>query len=121
MADDSSFTTERWVRIMCDYSADGVWHSDGASGCAEGLPVEEALIERIRQWQAWFETYEPWEDNPAEFDIEAFSAEGLAIAKAVKAALPDWTVIYFDEAALARASRKAPRHVYEYEISLDSN
>jgi hypothetical protein len=111
MTDDDSFAAERWVRIMCDYSAEGVWHKDGSGDSAAELPVDAALIERILRWQAWYET--ALDEN---FDVDAFSAEGLAIAKAVKAALPEWTVVYFDE---ARADLDAPRDTYEYEIHAD--
>jgi hypothetical protein len=116
MADYSTFAEERWVRIMCDYSADGVWHKDGAGDSADKLPLERTLIERIRRWQDWYET----QLDDANFDVNAFSAEGLSIARAVKNSLPDWTVIYFDEAELARASPGAPRSVFEYEVRLDS-
>jgi hypothetical protein len=116
MADYPTFAEERWVRIMCDYSADGVWHKDGCGDDADQLPIEKTLIDRIRRWQDWYETGL----RDADFDVKAFSAEGLSIARAVKEFLPDWTVIYFDEAALAQASPGSPRHVYEYEIRLDS-
>src|SRR5687767_10881130 len=108
MTNDNRFIEERFVRIMCDYTAEGVWHKDGLGAAAE-LPVDATLIERILRWQAWFETA-LYDDN---FDDSAFAAEGLAIAKAVKDALPDWTVVYFDQ---ARADLDAPRDTYEYEI-----
>jgi hypothetical protein len=51
-----------------------------------------------------------------------FSREGLSIAKAVKAELPGWTVVYCDE-ALASANlegrRTGPR-VYEITLPKDS-
>jgi hypothetical protein len=115
MADDQSFAEERWVRIMCDYSADGVWHKDGSGDSADELPIDRELIERIRRWQDWYET---GLDADSKFDVAAFSAEGLAIARSVKAALPDWTIIYFDEAALRSADRDSPRHTFEYEVLL---
>jgi hypothetical protein len=117
---DTSFAEERWVRIMCDYSADGVWHRDGAAGCADDLPLRPELIERIRQWQALYETND-YDARQPKFNWAAFSEEGLAIAKAVKVSLPDWTVVYFDEQALARVGSSAPRHLFEYEISLHTS
>jgi hypothetical protein len=112
--EDLPFTEERWVRIMADYSADGVWHRDGCGDSADELPVGADLIARIRRWQAWYEQDDP-RDPDARFDVEAFAAEGRAIAQAVKAALPDWTVVYFDEAACRRGG---PRETFEYEITL---
>jgi hypothetical protein len=108
-----TFTDERWVRIMCDYSADGVWHKDGAAGNADQLPVDKMLVARIRRWQDWWESCL---DRNSGFDVDGFSSEGLSIAQAVKLALPDWTVIYFDQAAVKHAGRHAPRNVFEYEI-----
>ncbi len=115
MTDNTTFAEERWVRIMCDYCADGVWHKDGAGGCADELPVSQELIDRILRWQESYETNDYNSPEP-KFDWEAFSAEGLSIAKAIKAALPEWTVIYFDAAASMRAGLNVPRHVYEYEV-----
>jgi hypothetical protein len=94
-----------WVRIMADALADGVWDRDGCGDRADALPVPADLVARIRAWQAWYDR-DGWGDDAgrplARFDLDAFAAEGLAIAQAVKAALPDWTVIYFDEAAAER-------------------
>lgn len=57
-----------------------------------------------------------------ESDWTNFSAEGLAIARAVKTELPGWTVFYFDEARACvvplDGKRRLPSTV-EYEILLD--
>jgi hypothetical protein len=112
---------EKWVRIMCDYCADGLWSKRGGACDLADLPVSAELLARIALWQAWFEKCPS--DGRGWPDIEAFSAEGESIARAVKAELPDWTVIYHDEAkaeALLRQGResyqRAPRQVFEYEI-----
>jgi len=73
-----------------------------------------AFWARIRAWQDWYETNEDWRGD-MRFDIDGFSREGLAIARAAKAELPDWTIVYFDEAAMRR-HMDGPRHLYEYEI-----
>ena len=106
------FIAHKWVRILADSSADGVWEKGGGATTADALPVSVALIQRIREWQAW---YDRDEDNWGLFrgDVAAFSAEGLAIVRAVKAALPDWTVVYFDEAASERAGKNGPRSAFE--------
>ena len=73
-----------------------------ARNCARGWRAGAA------RFQKSFET---------EIDLDAFAAEGRAIARAVKAELPDWSIVYFDEAAAARAElpgRAAP--TYEVEI-----
>jgi hypothetical protein len=102
---------------MCDVCADGVWDVEGASSCADDLPITLALVARIRAWQDWYDRDYDEEDGP--FDRAAFAAEGLAIARAVKAELPDWTVLYLDEAKLHRHLRDTvPRSVFECEVIL---
>jgi hypothetical protein len=41
--------------------------------------------------------------SEAEIGLGTLAAEGRAIAPAMKAELPDWSITYFDEAAAARA------------------
>ena len=113
--DDNEWIAHKWVRILADSSADGVWEKGGGATSADALPVSAGLILRIREWQSW---YDREEDDWGIFrgDVIAFSAEGLAIARAVKAALPDWTVVYFDEAASKRTKKNEPRSAFEYEV-----
>jgi len=104
MSDMNMLAAERWVRVMADYSSEGLWHKDGCAAAAEDLPVSEALSARLRAWCDLYEEsteYLPV-DHPDRkpFDVAAFAAEGREIAKAIKAELPDWTVIYLDEAEL---------------------
>lgn len=115
---DNPLTEHRWVRIMCDYCADGVWAKEGGACSAEDLPVDPSIRARIRAWQDLYDSratealisdWEHWNH---------FNTEGLAIAKAVKSELPGWTVIFFDEAASEAASEttEQPRALFEYEI-----
>ncbi|MBL0375285.1 hypothetical protein JJB09_25040 [Rhizobium sp. KVB221] len=123
-----SFETNKWIRVMCDYGADGVWDDDGVSRDPEALPLPPDLVGRILKWQEWYDQscvdgVLPGDD----FEMDAFVSEGLAIAQSVKVALPNWTVIYFDEANFRKyriQSRSLPtfalsRLSFEYEISLD--
>ncbi|MGP9810348.1 hypothetical protein ACTZWT_02415 [Rhodopseudomonas sp. NSM] len=110
---------DRWVRIMCDYSADGVWDKQGRSISAEDLPLPSDIQCMLLGWQEWYEASDGGGDDLPPFDGAAHAAFGLYIARKVKRALPDWTVIYFDESRLPRSGAPAlPRHVYEYEIHL---
>jgi hypothetical protein len=116
----------RWVRIMPEYSCDGVWDIEGNSCGAEELPISPALVERLRRWQACYEAIEDAvqeEDRlHRESDWTNFSAEGRAIARAVKAELPNWTVFYFDEAracVVPLDRKRRLRSTVEYEILLD--
>lgn len=116
---ESSLIRDRWVRIFCDYSADPVWAKSGGNCELSDLPVSKGLSARMR---AWANRYEKMPLSGGVLDWSegrAHVAEGLEIARAVKRELPDWTVIYLDEAALergwmhgktaARQQRKADR------------
>lgn len=119
MSEDGTFSEEQWVRIMPDYSADGVWHRDGCAGDADELPVGKDLVARIRVWQSWYESSISRDyDAAPDWDSVAFAKEGLAIAQAVKAALPHFTVIYFDEHKARSADPSTPFSAFEYEIDL---
>jgi hypothetical protein len=116
----------RWVRVMADYSCDGVWDIEGNSCGAEELPISRALVERLRRWQARYESIEEAieEENRLrrESDWTDFSAEGLAIARAVKAELAGWTVFYYDEAKACSVPLDVKRRLsrtFECEILLD--
>lgn len=113
--DIDSLASEKWVRILADSCADGVWERGGGACRAEGLPVSAELVSRIKAWQRWYDRDEnDW--GIFKGDLQAFSAEGLAIARALKRELPDWTVVYFDDDACENAASNAPRIEYEYEI-----
>ena len=113
----SRFHGLRWVRIMAVYGSDGVWQMDGTEGVLDDLPVPRSLRDRLDAWQTIYDAHDEMDEDAPRLDVPAFAAEGRAIARAVKAALPDWTVVYHDEAA-SRAGR--PRHEVETEISTRS-
>lgn len=113
-----SMVEAKWVRIMCDYCADPLWGPNGGMEVLEGLPVPEDLRERLRAWAALYDAQDPGSPDGIRLDLLAFAEEGRSIARAVKAALPDWTVIYFDEEAATNRPPDAPRETFEYEIGL---
>lgn len=119
---ERTWIDDKWVRVMCDFAADGLWAKSGGSVGPEDLPVSDDIKARLRKWQDYFErhnqSYLPPGERDTEFDVVAFSAEGLAIAKAIKAALPDWTVVYFDESRCTYGDADQRREEYEYEVSL---
>lgn len=112
----------QWVRIMCDDHADAVWDRDGLCCCADDLSVSDALRDELRAWQhaydnAWEETSRvPSGEWRKDFDLAAFAKWGLVLARRVKAELPDWTVIYHDEAAAQMQGHKAQRCTFEYPV-----
>lgn len=109
---------DKWVRVMCDYCADGLWAKDGCAVSSDELPVSRGTRALLREWQDWFEafseSYIPAEERTKSFDVAAFSDFGKIIAHKIKDELPDWTVIYFDE---AKSEFSADRSTFEYEIT----
>lgn len=105
-----SLPAERWVRVMAEICAGGLWDASGCARYADELPISAELRARIERWQnrhdelesrnASFPKY--WEQC-ADMPVAAFNAEGRAIGRALKAELPpDWTVIVVDVDAWCR-------------------
>lgn len=119
--DTVSVPKEKWVRLMADHSSTGIWLSDGTMAEPDEFPVSSHLHARIETWCGWYERDQNYlfpHERTTDFDYKAFSAEGLAIAHAIKAELSDWTVFYFDEATYHETAENTvkPRIVFEYEI-----
>ena len=105
----------QWIRVMAD--SEGLWRSDGTAMMLSDLPVSEALKDRLKAWgDCYYENERLPESERMKFDLVAFAAEGLAIAKSIKTELPDWTVIYFDESRLIY-EKEQERSEFEYEIN----
>lgn len=101
----------RHLHLMADYGSAGVWDYDGNPLDPARLPLSEKLRARLARWTARFE-----KSFEGEIDLEAFAAEGRAIARAVKAELPTWSIVYFDEAEAAQANYQGARTTYDTEI-----
>jgi hypothetical protein len=76
-----------------------------------GCRSARSLRARLARWTARFQ-----KSFETEIDLDAFAAEGRAIARAVKAELPGWSVVYFDEADAARAKYQGTPEEFEVEI-----
>ena len=113
------------VRIVADYCSCGYQLAGEAARAYDVLPVSDGLLARLSEWNDRYESCDPqaYEDvGGAHFDFIAFAADGLEIARAVKRALPRWTVLYWDEAVdwfLARDPRSYVPGRCEYEIDLE--
>ena len=105
----------RWVRVMADYSSDGLWAFDGAMMLREDLPISPLLAARHERWCDRYESDDYERDDDA-FDVAEFAAEGLEIARAIKDELPDWTVVYFD-VEKCNYDEEQPRADFEYEVT----
>ncbi len=115
--DEGVLNRTKWVRIMCDFSANGIWDKQGYSCHFDELPVSADVKSMIAGWQEWYEHSEHSEMSHW-FDAGAHAAFGLFIARLVKRQLPDWTVIYFDEAAYLDRLPGTQRDQFEYEIDI---
>jgi hypothetical protein len=93
----------RWVRVMADYGSAGLWDHDGAPLNPNRLPLSPKLRERLARWCVRFQR-----SFEREIDLDTFAAEGRAIARAVKTELPDWSIVYFDDAAAVRRNCRGP-------------
>lgn len=109
---------DKWVQIMCDFGADPVWDREGAPAELADLPVSQSLRERLRSWQEWYEREADAIDGRSNFDVASFALEGHALAREVKLALPNWTIVYLDEARLKAAIAKgnSPESTYKFEV-----
>ena len=96
---------------MADYGSAGVWDHDGTPLDPAKLPLSPKLRARLARLCARFQ-----QSFEIEIDLDAFAAEGRAIARAAKAELPTWSIVYFDEAAAARAKYQGAAAAYEIEI-----
>lgn len=116
------------VRVVADDGCRGYELVDAAAAAFEDLPVSDALRDRLRAWNARYEDgcdVEAYADPTCgRFDFIAFANEGFRLAKEVKRQLPDWTVLYWDEALdwrywIMREPRRFDLASVEYEITLD--
>ena len=89
---------------------------------------ERSARDRLSAWNARYEDgcdAEAYADPTcSRFDFIAFANEGFRLAKEVKRQLPDWTVLYWDEALdwrywTMREPRRYDRASVEYEITHD--
>ena len=110
-------TNAKWVRIMCDFSADPLWGADGTMIDLDDLPVTQELRQRLRDWEEVYDRQDLFASSPS-YDVAAFSRTGRELAREVKRQLPDWTVIYYDEEAAANRATDAPKDAFEYEVRI---
>jgi hypothetical protein len=127
---DGKATSEldMFIRVMPDYSSNGIWHRDGTHAEPDELPVSPELLKRLARWADWYnvnDDYLPEAERKNRLDWPAFEREGVAVAYAIKQELPDWTVLWFDERKLATLIRVGhvdiPRSAFEFEVLLDGS
>ncbi|GGH25587.1 hypothetical protein GCM10007036_32810 [Alsobacter metallidurans] len=112
------------VRVMGAYGSEGVWTAEGQEALVEDLPIDRALADRLADWQEAFDSVDDQIDDgdiPAEIAATAWAAlaeEGLLIARSIKRALPEWTVLYVDPAlALEEGAEAAAAEIDASEVA----
>jgi hypothetical protein len=86
-----------FVRLMADYSSDGVWNAGGAMMDRDSLPVSQELRDAIERWCIDYEAsqfYRGRGDRTVDFDTASFNARGEALAIRLRDELPGWTVVH---------------------------
>jgi len=86
-----------FVRLMADYSSDGVWNAGGAMMDRDSLPVSQDLRDAIERWCIDYEGsqfYRGRSDRTVDFDTASFNARGAALAVRLRVELPGWTVVH---------------------------
>lgn len=84
-----------FIRLMADYSSDGVWNERGSMMDRDDLPISDGLKADIGQWCLDYEKsqfYKAPEDRTVEFDTAAFNARGEDLARRLCVQLPGWTI-----------------------------
>jgi hypothetical protein len=110
----------KYIKIMADYSSDGVWDEHGVMLDVDELGLPDDLFDRHYRWRQWFETALDNDD----WGCEGFAEEGRKIAIEFKKFFgPDVTIVYFDEFRLENLIEqdqpREDRRVFEYEITQD--
>lgn len=85
---------DKYVKVMADYGACGIWEKSGCMANLEDLPVDPQVIFDLGQWQYWFEARRSEDEINS---LDRFVDFGERIARDIKRELPDWQVEYFDE------------------------
>lgn len=87
----------QFVRVDCDFGADGLWDEGGAALYPESLGLSSALCVALRAWQLHHdEAATVMSGNP--FNHEAHDAIGRQIAVLVQVERPDLNVVYAGDA-----------------------
>lgn len=87
---------DRFLRVDCDYEAEGLWDKRGRMVSADSVPVDQALRDRIKAWNAWYsDEAMPWRpDDRYNWELHRLNAED--IARCLKRSLGDWTIVALD-------------------------
>ncbi len=84
---------EQFVRVDCDFCADGLWTKGGAALCPESLGLSPALCVALRAWQMHHDATAN-EVSGMPFNKVGHEWIGRQIALLVQSERPDLHVVY---------------------------
>ena len=92
---------DRFIRVMLAECSGGLWRVDGCGSCLEPELISAAPQDRIDAWQQAYDDFVRYNPLPSgapeyhpAFPFDTFDDEGAAIADALRAELPGWTIYY---------------------------
>lgn len=86
---------DTFVRVDCDFEAEGLWTRRGAALTPEALGLSPALCVALRAWQAHFnELFWEVTGHDRLFNFAAHERIGRRIAELVRDERPDLHVVY---------------------------
>jgi hypothetical protein len=120
MTDERRPDRAKHAYIDAERGEEGMWTAEGLllPFASDSLPIASELAGRLMDWQ-----YRYSQEPDETFDWADFSREGLALAREIKAQLPDWTIVYWDhhKSHIAREQGIEDKSYYEYEIVLSGS
>jgi hypothetical protein len=90
---------EKWARIAAEYGGTCVWYQNGVGTGIDELPITPGLRDALQGWGNWYDDCEDFmpkhlRDPALRFNDVLHREVGIALAKAVKEQLPDWTIMF---------------------------
>ena len=93
-----------WVRIFAHDQSYGLWDADNGPIDPDTMPISQDLRRLIDEWITLY--WERLEPMPGRQRLN-FRPGGLYVAWALKTELPDWTVLFCDQASALADERLA--------------
>ena len=96
--------TDKYLKIMADYSSTGLWDRFGMEIMFEEVPeLPFWWVPKLKEWTEWYEENDDWmEGSEHDFPYQAFSDAGRELTQKLANVFSDWEIWYFDEAEMLR-------------------
>lgn len=95
------YETPKYLKLMADYCADGVWAKEGYALGLDDIPISQSLKDIIAAWSTYYDCtcqdYLPKNERTKYFDTRGFNREGQRILRKLIEELPGWTIVHHKE------------------------